>query len=74
MLRDELLPLIIEIENEKIIFEINDAVIRIAASIKKKWLRDFWIELFPWPASIPHLNVIDNLCEILEREVYDQEK
>lgn len=41
MLRDELLPLIIEIENEKIIFEINDAVIRIAASIKKKWLRDF---------------------------------
>lgn len=41
MLRDELLPLITKIENEKTIFEINDAAIRIAASIKKKWLRDF---------------------------------
>lgn len=73
MLRDELLPLITDIENKKIIFEINDAAIRIAASIKK-WLRDFWIELFPWPASNPHLNVIDNLCGILVGEVYDQEK
>lgn len=35
MLRDELLPLITEIENKKIIFEINDAAIRIAANIKK---------------------------------------
>lgn len=40
MLHGELLPLITEIENEKIIFQINDVAIRIAANIKK-WLRDF---------------------------------
>lgn len=32
MLRDELLPLINEIENEKIIFQINDAAIKKVAS------------------------------------------
>lgn len=74
MLHGELLPLITEIENEKIIFQINDVAIRIAANIKKVASR--FLNRIIAMASIDsaHLNVIDNLCGILAREVYDQEK
>ncbi|KAK2577741.1 hypothetical protein KPH14_000741 [Odynerus spinipes] len=73
MLYDYLLPFITLIEDDKTIFQQDNAPIHTASSTKK-WFQEFGIELLPWSALGPDLNPIENLWGILARKVYDQEK
>ncbi|KAK2579992.1 hypothetical protein KPH14_012298 [Odynerus spinipes] len=52
MLYDHLLPFITLIEDDKTIFQQDNAPIHTASSTKK-WFQEFGIELLPWPALSP---------------------
>ncbi|CAK9818981.1 Transposable element Tc3 transposase, partial [Anthophora quadrimaculata] len=73
MLHSHLLPFITIIDDNKVIFQQDNALIHTASSIRK-WFEGFGIKLLPWRAISPHLNSIENLWSILARKVYDQEK
>lgn len=69
MLHDNLLPFITLTEDDKVIFQQDNAPIHTAVSTKK-WFQDFGIELLPWPALTPDLNPIENLWGIYLQKEY----
>ncbi len=36
----------------------------------KEWLADNNVDVLAWPAKSPDLNIIENLCGVLVRQVY----
>ncbi|KHJ87984.1 hypothetical protein OESDEN_12227 [Oesophagostomum dentatum] len=69
VLENHLLPFLEERRTEAFVFQENNATIHVS-SATKSWLWRYNTNTLDWPACSPDLNPIENLCGIIVRRIY----